>query len=343
VVPVDPITELYGDVLFQGKRFQRLLAYRHAGARRAVAELSTTSPAPWFAAFLSQEQLLADAGTRDAVMHAIQACVPDATLLPQGIERLYLSTQDDQDAGFVVMDARERFQDGDSYCYDVEVRSPSGTVVERWEGLSLRAVRKNNGSGPWVPSLIGPHVERALEQVLGGSRAVVVEPDPTDGTEVDRRAQTRLAVSRALAKPVDVRYRPDGKPEVDGAAVSASHAAELTLAVVGDGRLGCDIETVTERSDVDWAGLIGADQVGVADLLMTEAGESAAVAGTRVWCALECLRKTGSPSQALTVDRVGPDGWIVLSAGDAAIATWVTTVHGRLDPVVFAVLSGEEY
>jgi len=94
-----------------------------------VAELSTTSPAPWFAAFLSQEQLLADAGTRDAVMHAIQACVPDATLLPQGIEKLYLSTQDDQDTGFVVMDARERFQDGDSYCYDVEVRSPSGTLV----------------------------------------------------------------------------------------------------------------------------------------------------------------------------------------------------------------------
>jgi enediyne polyketide synthase len=76
---------------------------------------------------------------------------------------------------------------------------------------------------------------------------------------------------------------------------------------------------------------------------MTEAGESAAVAGTRVWGALECLRKTGAPSQALTVDRVGPDGWVVLSAGDAAIATWVTTVHGRLDPVVFAVLSGEEY
>jgi enediyne polyketide synthase len=346
LVPVDPVTELYGDVLFQGKRFQRLLAYRHAGARRAVAELSTTSPAPWFAAFLSQEQLLADAGTRDAVMHAIQACVPDATLLPQGIERLYLSTQADQDAGYVVMDARERFQDGDSYCYDVEVLDPAGTVVERWEGLSLRAVRKSNGSGPWVPSLIGPHVERALEQVLGGSRTVIVEPDPvTEGTgaRADHRAQTKLAISRALDREVDVRYRPDGKPEVDGAAVSASHTAGLTLAVVGSGRLGCDIETAIERSDADWAGLLGADQVRVRDLLVAEAGDSAAVAGTRVWGALECLHKTGATAQALTVDRVGPDGWVVLSAGDAAIATWVTTVHGRLDPVVFAVLSGEEF
>jgi enediyne polyketide synthase len=346
LVPVDPVTELYGDVLFQGKRFQRLLAYRQAGARRAVAELSTTSPAPWFAAFLSQEQLLADAGTRDAVMHAIQCCVPDATLLPQGIERLYLAGQDDQDCGFVVMDARERSSDGDSYCYDVDVRSPSGTVLERWEGLSLRAVRKSNGAGPWVPSLIGPHAERALEQVLGGSRTVVVEPDPvpdTTGGGVDHRAQTRLAVSRAVDRPVELRYRPDGRPELDGAAVSASHSAGLTLAVVGSGRLGCDIETVTERSDADWTGLLGVDQVGVRDLLVTEAGDSTAVAGTRVWGALECLRKTGATTQALTVGRVGPDGWVVLSAGDAAIATWVTTVNGRPDPVVLAVLSGEEY
>jgi enediyne polyketide synthase len=81
----------------------------------------------------------------------------------------------------------------------------------------------------------------------------------------------------------------------------------------------------------------------VRDLLVAEAGESAAVAGTRVWGALECLRKTGVTTQALTVDRVHPDGWAVLSAGDAKVATWVTTVNDRPDPVVFAVLAGEEF
>lgn len=345
-VPVDPVTELYGDVLFQGKRFQRLLAYRHAGARRAVAELSTESPSMWFAAFLSQELLLADPGTRDAVMHSIQCCVPDATLLPQGIERLYLADPADQESSYLVMDARERYQHGDTYCYDVTVYDPSGRVVERWDGLTLRAVRKTDGSGPWVPSLLGPHVERALENILGGSRTVVVEPDPItgeDGAGADRRSQTELAVSRALDRPVRVRHRPDGKPEVDGAAMSASHTAGLTMVVVGSGRLGCDIETVVERSAEDWAGLLGKAQLGVRDLLMTESGDSAAVAGTRVWSALECLRKTGATTQALTVDRVDHGGWVVLSAGDATIATWVTTVHDRPDPVVIAVLSGEEF
>ncbi|SEP52417.1 SDR family NAD(P)-dependent oxidoreductase [Amycolatopsis saalfeldensis] len=344
-VPVDPVAELYGGVLFQGKRFQRLLAYRRAAARHVVAELATGSPAPWFAPYLPHDFLLADPGTRDAVMHALQCCVPDATLLPSGIERLYLAGRAGPESDYVVLEARERSQDGDSYTYDLDVRTPSGTVVERWEGLTLRAVRRRDGAGPWVPALLGSQLERSLERVLGGRRAVAVEPDPVPGgarTRAGRRAQTELAASRALGRPVALRYRPDGKPEVDGVTVSASHSAGLTLVVAGSGRLGCDVETVLDRGEQDWAGLLGTEQLAVRDLLAAEAAEDSSVAATRVWGALECLRKTGATTQVLTLERVDPDGWAVLSAGDARIATWPTKVTGRPDPVVFAVLEGKE-
>lgn len=363
-VPVDPVTELYGSVLFQGKRFQRLLEYRRASARHALAEISTTAPAPWFAAFLPQDQRLADPGTRDAMMHAIQCCVPDATLLPQSIERLWLADPADQDAEYVVLDARERSQDGDTYVYDLDVRTPSGKVVERWEGLTLVAVRKRDGAGPWVPAMLGSYLERGLERVLGGSRAVVVEPaakpsgepavesaaESAAGSAADgyRRARTGTALSRALGRPVELLHRPDGKPELAGApglegiTVSASHGPGLTLAVAGAGRLACDVETVLERSTEDWDALLGAGQLALRDLLVSEAGCSPAVAGTRVWSALECLRKSGATTQALTLDRVHPGGWVVLSAGDAAVATWVTTVNDRTEPVLFAVLVGKE-
>ncbi|HEX3588102.1 MAG TPA: type I polyketide synthase [Pseudonocardiaceae bacterium] len=339
LVPVDPTTELYGPVMFQGKRFQRLLGYRRASARHAVAELSTTTPAPWFGAYLPQEQLLADPGTRDAVMHALQCCVPDATLLPQGVERLYLSEPADQHVELVTLDARERSQDGDSYVYDIDVLAPSGQVVERWEGLTLRAVRKKDSSGPWVPAMLSGYLERALERVLGGSRAVVVEPDPEPGVPADRRAQTELAAGRALGAPVTVRHRPDGKPEVDGGSISASHGAGVSLVVTGSGRLGCDVEPVAHRTEEDWTGLLGDSLREVRDLVVAESGENADTAATRVWCALECLRKTGTTTRALTVDRVEQDRWVVLSSGDARIATWVTTVNDLVEPVVFAVLA----
>ncbi|WP_414940382.1 SDR family NAD(P)-dependent oxidoreductase [Amycolatopsis sp. cmx-11-51] len=346
LVPVEPVSDLYGGVLFQGKRFQRLQAYRRVGARRAVAEVSTSTTSAWFAPFLPQELVLADPGTRDTMMHALQCCVPDATLLPERVDRLHLSEVEDQNTPYVVLDARERSQDGDSYIYDIDVRDQVGILVERWEGLKLRAVRKRDGAGPWVPSLLGPYLERSLEDVLGGGRTVVVEPDPvrTDaGPPAERRAQTKLAVSRALGRPVQVRYRPDGRPETDGAVISASHTAGLTMAVVGEGRLGCDIETVLSRAEADWAGLLGPDGVAVRDLLCSVSADDVAVAGTRVWSALECVRKAGSAGQALTVDRVLPQGWTVLSAGDTRIATWVTTISGVVEPVVFAVLVGKEW
>ncbi|AIG78877.1 Hypothetical protein AJAP_30260 [Amycolatopsis japonica] len=344
-VPVDPTTELYGTVLFQGKRFQRVTGYRRASARHAVAEIATGAEVDWFAPFLPQERLLADPGTRDAMMHAIQCCVPDATLLPQGIERLYLAEPGEQHPEYVLLDARERSQDGDSYVYDLDVRNPDGKLVERWEGLKLRAVRKRDGEGPWVPSMLGSYLERSVERLLGSSRAIVVEPDPVGvsvETTPERRAQTALAAGRAVDAPLEIRYRPDGKPEADGVEVSASHSADLTLAIAGGGRIACDVETAIERTPEDWAGLLGEDLLAVGELLAADAREPLSVAHTRVWSALECVRKTGDMTQALTVHRVDPDGWAVLSHGVARIATWVTTVNDRTDPVVFAVLQGEE-
>nr|AGO97147.1 enediyne polyketide synthase [Streptomyces sp. CNT-179] len=343
-VPIDP-AEMYGDVLFQGKRFRRLLSYRRASARHVVAELSTATPGDWFGSFLPQGRILADPGVRDAAMHVLQACVPDGTLLPEGVDRIVLSRPEDQESDCVLLEARERSQEGDSYVYDVDVRDPSGRVIERWEGLRLRAVRRSGGAGPWVPSLLGSHLERELEHVLGGSRAVVVDPDPMSGPDEgpdDRRGRTELAVGRALNRPVRLRHRPDGRPEVDGAVVSASHGAGVTLAVVGQERLACDVETVVDRADRDWDGLLGRDAASVRHLVAKEADESVHVSATRVWCALECLRKAGDAGSAPTLERVLDHGWVVFAAGGHRIATFVTTLNGGPDPVVFAVLSGEE-
>jgi enediyne polyketide synthase len=120
----------------------------------------------------------------------------------------------------------------------------------------------------------------------------------------------------------------------------------MTLLVTGRERLGCDIATVLDRSPTEQAGLLG-EHVGLRDRLIAETGEPATVATARVLGALASLRTTGAASPALTtlaptMDRGGPDGWVLLRTGDGVVATWVTTINDRPDPVVFAVLSGEE-
>ncbi|MEJ2885804.1 type I polyketide synthase [Actinomycetospora aeridis] len=341
LVPLDPGRELYGGVLFQGKRFQRLTGYRRAAARHAVAEVGVGSDPVWFAPYLPQERLLADPGARDTVMHALQCCVPDATLLPQSVERLHLADPRVDACDHLVIDARERGQDGDSYTYDIDVRDPEGALVERWEGLVLRAVRHRDGSGPWPAPLLASLVERGLERELGGTRAVAVEPDADDcdGSLACRRAATTLAVSRALGTPTTVAHRPDGRPEIPGSprTVTASHGAGLTLAAVGDGVVACDVEAGLGGPGAGWADLLGTALTAVADLAAAEAGEPGDVARTRVWTALECVRKTGSMSSAITLERAR-DGWVTFTAGEHRIATWVTRTTDHDGPVVLAGL-----
>lgn len=349
LLPLDPARDLYGSVLFQGGRFQRLLGYQQLAAKGCVAEISNTASQDWFASFLTQELVLADPGTRDAMMHSIQCCVPDATLLPAGIERLYLADRRAvQGCEKVTLHAVERLRDGDTYFYDLDVRDPAGKLVERWEGLRLQAVRKQDGTGPWLASLLGPYLERRTELTLGGvSLRCGVVPDgayPAQG-QAARREQTAKALSWALGEPTTVRYRPDGKPEVGGGLeVSSSHSAGLTFVVAGRFHpVSCDVEVVTTRSEQDWADLLGREPFALAQLLAAERYEDLSLAATRVWGAVECLRKVGRARiEPITVGESRTDRWVSLRSGAARITTFPTTVRDVKDPVVFTMLTEGE-
>ncbi|MFH9862956.1 type I polyketide synthase [Streptomyces sp. NPDC017202] len=345
---LDPARDMYGPVLFQGARFQRLEGYRHLEAKGCVADISTSATAPWFAGFLSPDMVLADPGTRDALMHSLQACVPDATLLPVGIERLHLADPvTAAGGGRVVLHAVERSRDGDTYVYDLDVRDGQGTLVERWTGLTLRAVRKLDGSGPWEPALLGPYLERRAEAVLPAPVRIAVHPDgdDADGGRDARRARTAHALGQALGRPATLRHRPDGRPEVDGGPyVSASHGAGVTLAVAGERPVACDVQSVGAHGPHEWEGLLGAGGLALARLIAAEHGEDLSLAATRVWGATECLRKNGRAHVELTVEACpgAPDRWVVLRCGAARIATVPAVLRGAPQPAVFAVLTEKE-
>jgi hypothetical protein len=70
----------------------------------------------------------------------------------------------------------------------------------------------------------------------------------------------------------------------------------LTLAVAAPqahGAVGCDLEAVTTRSRESWQDLLGAERLALADLVARESGDAFDAAATRVWGALEALKKAG--------------------------------------------------
>jgi enediyne polyketide synthase len=267
-------------------------------------------------------------------------------LLPAGVERIYPAHPDEL-TGQVILYAAERNRDGDTYTYDLDVCAEDGRILERWEGLRLQAVRKTDGSGPWIPSLLGPYLERQAAELTGSDVRCAIEPDPPSGANGRdaRRRQTKVAVGRLLGRPARITHRGDGKPELtdEGVAISASHGAGLTLAVAGSGRVGCDVEPVVERTDQDWRGLLTPEQSALAELIQRERGEDQAAAATRMWSAVECLRKAGRTlSGPITLALGGPAGWVLLQSGAAKIATFVTSVLDRPDAVVFTILTEED-
>jgi enediyne polyketide synthase len=345
-VPLDAAADLYGGVFFQGKRFQRVLGYRRLAATSCVVDISAGSGDEWFGSYFSRAMILGDPGARDAFMHGIQCCVPNATLLPAGVERIYPAHPEEL-TGQVILHAAERNRDGDTYTYDLDVCAEDGRILERWEGLRLQAVRKTDGRGPWIPALLGPFLERQAAELTASAVRCVVEPDPpagADGRDA-RRRQTKVAVGRMLDRPTVVTYRGDGKPQIadEGIAISASHGAGVTLAVAGSERVGCDVERIEERTAQDWQALLTAEQFALAELVRRERGETPAAAATRVWSAVECLRKAGRPlSGPITLAAGGQPGWVLLESGAAKIATFVTSVLDQPDPVVFTILTEED-
>lgn len=345
-VSITPSDDLYGDTLFQGARFQRVQRYHRAAARHVDAIVTADDSTAWFAPYVPGTLLLGDPGVRDALMHGNQVCVPDATLLPSGVERIHPGGEKLSSARELRYCATERERDGDTYVYDIALRTEAGVIVERWAGLRLRAVRKLDGAGPWVAPLLGPYLERGLGELGLGGVAVAVQPDaPADPARrtAARRLTSAVAAGHALGWPVEIAYRPDGRPEVPGEhTVSIAHGAGVTLAVAARGLLGCDAEAVAHRDPEVWRGLLG-PHFALAELLAADTGDDADTAATRVWTAVEAMQKAGLPMGGpLVLAGTGRPGWVLFGAGGARAASFVTSLRGGAGRVVFTVLAGAE-
>jgi enediyne polyketide synthase len=317
--------DVYDALLFHGPRFRRVLDYRTLAARRLVADVNVEE-GQWFGAYLPQRLLLGDPGARDALVHALQACIPHARVLPVGVRRI---TGEGLGEGPLVVVAREREASSDTLVWDVEARGADGRVRERWEGLTLRRIGALSPPTPWPAPLLAPYLERRLDEIASAHVHVALA----------RRDGPRRPRASDAAFPAELLRRSDGRPELRNGAASAAYLDGYTLAVSADGRVACDAEAATPHA---WAELLGADRLALARALADELGEELDTSAARVWAAVECARKTGLPSEEpLALVHTAGEGWSLLRAGRSPVATYATELTGLEPPVAFAFLVEE--
>lgn len=353
LVALEPARDLYGTILFHEGRFRRLRGYRRLTSTACVAEVERDDATQWFGRYTPGALLLGDPGRRDATIHAIQACVPVATILPVGVERLevaYVQTTSD-----CIVSARETEYDGQTFTYDVEVRETGGRLLERWVGLRLRVIDGAVFRGRWAAPLLGPYVERRIKELFDNTTTCVAVE--RDASIAERRRRTARAVRRMLGPKAKLARRPDGKPELAPLSskaelspklhVSASHSNDLTLAVAGARKVACDVEAVEARDACVWRGLLGAESFALAEQVARLSHEALDSAATRVWTARECMKKAGASETApLTLGAWDGGAWATFESPTYSVMTYSAELMGREGSFIFAVLAettpGEE-
>jgi enediyne polyketide synthase len=345
-VSLNPHRGLYGNLLFHQGRFRRLGCYRQLSAKKCLAEITPDQDSPdqgspdqgsqWFSTYLPARLVLGDPAARDAAVHALQACIPHATLLPIGVERVELRCLPSSAPLFVA--AKERWHDGDTFIYDLEIFNQAGQIQERWDGLQLKVIQARELEKPWVEALVGPYLERRIRaQVPRTDLAIIVDCDP----HVERRVRSDRSIQQAIGAKVPIWRRPDGKPEVGGCQqVSVSHAEALTLAIAGKGPIGCDVEPVVPRSVSVWQNLLSSERFQLAEIIHRERGEDQNITATRVWTAIECLKKAGALERAplILVNATASKDEVWLESGDLLISTFAISVQTFAQKLIFAVL-----
>jgi enediyne polyketide synthase len=341
-VAVDPDRDLYGRLLFQQRRFKRVRRYNRLRATECEAEVAAECADPWFVPYLDPTLVLGDPGVRDAALHAIQPCIPHVALLPVGIDRLVPAIVADRRPWTV--SARERSRDGDTFTYDVELRSSDGCQRERWEGLRLRAAGPTTVATAWSGPLLGPYIERRVRDLIPDAdiQALVA---CTSGKRAANRIE-RL-VRQLLGHDTVVSHRPDGKPELPrmpDTQVSVAGTGELELIVTATASLGCDVEPVVARAENRWRALLGSERYALAASLHGNLRDSLDACATRVWTVMEALTKAGAPvDERLVLSRVEGDGWILLRAGAFRAASYAAAFAPPQPSVAVAVVVREAY
>jgi enediyne polyketide synthase len=237
---------VYGSLLFNRGRFQRLEAFETITSRRVVARLRPDKATKWFSAYEPSALMLWDPGATDAALHALQVAIPHWRVLPVGAERIEI---DSTVGPLTTLRAVERRAAKRCYTFDVVLTDASGRVGQRWIDVTFRAVEEMNirailGS---TPALAVPYLERAARESLGDD---MIEVSLIRDAGQSREGRRGAAIAcLGLSGMID--RRGDGRPIVNEGSLSISHCGDMTLAITTrEAAVACDMEeTVTNEAD----------------------------------------------------------------------------------------------
>jgi len=356
---VDPKTELYGDVLFQGEMFQRIDSVRYVDSD----DLCVTAQEK-----LDEynEQIAGDPFFRDAMLQSVQLPVVPDIVLPIGIGRIERFSYEGVADGSRRIYAKLTSRNDNDFCWNVYSTDGEGRILELMTDYRVRIVQRGSTE---KKSLITGFDGTSEEFASGLSRMCEYVGAETPGfgfsaipglhtlSKSERHLLEKPVIASAVDQWMDgsdeptrnlaVQILPTGKPCFSDAGhdsldLSITHDDEFCICVVGRYPQGCDWEPVTARTGPEWIALLGEHRRELLGTLEAH-GDSLNRAGTRIWCSIESVRKASQASDiAISLSKFD-DGVVAFEASADGVTYTVSTNTMKLpgkNERIFALVTG---
>jgi len=304
---IDASADLYGRILFQGERFQRLTTIDRL-TDRECAFAALWSPRPGM--------LIGDPYLIDALLQSPQVSLTPEIGLPFAIESIRirgLPSGDDTVPLRVRGRATIAAAGADSYRADVVATDPSGQLIASLRGYVIRTIERRDDLPSATQLIAQAQLQREIHGLVQAAsaalgcrapfvRAQVIAGITTRDTAARHRlelpllaATARLAIEAGGTRvPLPrIAWLPGGKPHIEDVAdigLSLSHSDDTCFCVAGAGVQGCDLARVEARPSALWHDMLTDGAMAIATRL-EHAGYAPDDAATLVWAVQETLFK----------------------------------------------------
>ena len=313
---IEPLTQLYGGLLFQGPLFQRLRKIWAMDWDGALVDIERRAHDDYYAPHHSQRSMLGDPALRDVLLQSVQLS-EKGVYLPVHIDSLRIYSVTGPDKGMARARSRINLRRDDERICEVAAISEEGTPIEQLSGYRLKRMEYDPLAAT-PEDYVNPQqrdaelLRKALDaacETLGVTlpeHLLIFYPKLSQMDRSRRRLSELPFFSEVILKAfptnrglaldqLEIQWQEDGKPILRGLGrnnlnVSLSHDRTHCLCVAGDGAQGCDIETITPRTQEQWVELLGTRYLPLLRELIA-AGDTLDEAGTRLWSAIESAKK----------------------------------------------------
>ncbi len=327
---IEPKTDLYSWLLFQGKTFQnidKVYSLNSQSVCFSVKSSTTDTSELCFSSEKLKSFILGSPLLRDVLLQTAQLILTKNIYLPIGIKRWEIyQTNNYSEKNFVECNLQEK--ESNRGLLNVSLVNQNHEILESISGYEVKAL-KPTPNYPTSEEIANEAVlENAIKQkyseysdihqnkadlIVSKNALLFNMLDQTSRHSIEQQIFTTKYLptnTLGLNNTNTITWLDNGKPEIAGSTkkISISHSRSFLIMTIGSTAQGCDIEFVEPRAEDEWVSLLGENN---AKLISEIKGlsENYNISATRFWCVRESILKAYSTlPKTISVENVHKDG-----------------------------------